>query len=313
MTPSRHVCPLRVASPQLATSSPVLSALSSQVTPSLQLGPLRPSPLITHPLPSALSPLRVSSAPTAPPPQAKLRPHAPIGQLPPALRDVDGAAASDWLADPPLVGERGGAVEAASRRWEAAKRSGTAGTGPASCPRGSPGSYPHFWEPARRRPQRPESCLLQAPLGDKQAQPAASFPPIGGRVSNAVGYRARKTEPRSMIGRLDRAPGRAFRSDSLRGKVRAPPRGDWLVRLRARTVSQNLIGSGWKAGVNPLLAQRLAFQVPISLAVTPSAVGFACAEVGVEGRRCVGLLKVACACAARGLVGAAALALSCPR
>jgi len=78
-------------------------------------------------------------------------------------------------------------VEAASRRWDAAKRGGAAGSGPARCPRDSPGSYPHFWEPTGRRPQRPKSCLLQRPLDGKQARPAASCPAIGGRVSNAVG------------------------------------------------------------------------------------------------------------------------------
>lgn len=81
--------------------------------------PQTPSPRKSPPsLTSA--PLRVSSVP--PRPQAKLHPHTPIGQLPLALRDVDSATASDWLAGPPLAGERGGAVEAASRRWEAAKR-----------------------------------------------------------------------------------------------------------------------------------------------------------------------------------------------
>lgn len=154
--------------------------LSGPLPPTL---PLRLPPLIGHPSPSSALYPRKDSAP----PQVKLRPHAPIGQLPLALRDVDSATALDWLAGPPLVRKGGGAVEAASGRWDAAKCSGATGSGPASCPQGSPGPYPHFWKPTRKRPQRLGSCLLQQPLGDKQARLTASFPAIGGRVSNVVG------------------------------------------------------------------------------------------------------------------------------
>lgn len=164
--PSRHVFPLGAASPPSVTPPRLCARPVRSQTPRSARWPQAPhmSPL-TRRGPSAVA--SPHQHPPPQPPQPKPRPRALIGRPLLALRDVDSAAASDWLQRPPLCGERGGAPGAASRLRDPAKRSGAV---PAGCPRAR--SLHTRIAESPRRPAAPSSRGREAKNRRGPAPPA---------------------------------------------------------------------------------------------------------------------------------------------